>query len=147
MTISWQNVEQMNNYPLENVHTHIALEAFQDLSFSDYVMKQQCRTESIQWGKERSLFIFLHLSSFCVIFTCMTEFSWLKVGVQCYFRQFPIESVYLTACLMSLTNGPVKHCKPCGQLVKSSVFCLFGFIPFLLYHSVWSAVSFIFNQY
>lgn len=41
MTISWQNVEQMNNYPLEIVHTHIFLDVFQDLSLSlsDYVMK------------------------------------------------------------------------------------------------------------
>lgn len=51
MTISWQNVEQMDNHPLENVHTHIVLEAFQDLSLSDYVMKWEKVQDSVREKK------------------------------------------------------------------------------------------------
>lgn len=51
MKISWQNVEQMNSYSLENVLTHIVLEAFQDLLLSDYVMKWETVKDSVRERK------------------------------------------------------------------------------------------------
>lgn len=39
MAVSWQNDEQMHNYPFEDAYKHIFPEATQDLSQSYYAMK------------------------------------------------------------------------------------------------------------
>lgn len=39
MAVSWQNDEQMNNHPFEDVYKRIFSEAIQDLSQSYYAMK------------------------------------------------------------------------------------------------------------
>lgn len=104
---------------MENVHKRIVPEATQNLSFShfDYVIKWEtlwsAGVKVFSEGKNWVFSIFLHLSSFCVIFICRTGFSCLNISVQCCFRYFPIGCIqYFPACLVSLTHVPGSTASP-----------------------------------